>query len=82
MKTLLVPIIKSKTSNSRDKNNYRPIALVTASTNVFENCVLEILEMYLVTDDQQFGFRSKPATGMCIFAVKSMLSITRTKLVF
>ena len=30
MKTAIVPIIKSKTGNSSDKNNYRPIALVTA----------------------------------------------------
>ena len=28
MKTAIVPIIKSKTDNSSDKNNYRPIALV------------------------------------------------------
>ena len=30
MKTALVPIIKCKTGNNADKNNYRPIALVTA----------------------------------------------------
>ena len=30
MKTAIVPIIKCKTGNTADKNNYRPIALVTA----------------------------------------------------
>ena len=31
MKTAIVPIIKNKTGDSSDKNNYRPIALVTNS---------------------------------------------------
>ena len=55
MKTSLVPIIKSKTG---DKNNYRPIALVTGASKLFEICILEILEMCLVTHDQQFRFKS------------------------
>ena len=66
METSLVPIIKSKTGNSSNKNNYRPIALVTAESKLFEICILEILEMYLVTNDQQIGFNSKHATDMCI----------------
>ena len=41
MKISLVSNIKSKTGNARDKNNYRPIALV------FEICMLEILKMFL-----------------------------------
>ena len=33
MKT--VPIIKNKTGDTSDKNNYRPIALVTAASKNF-----------------------------------------------
>ena len=51
MKTSLVPIIKSKTGDYSDKNNYRPIALVTAASKLFEICILEILEVYLATPD-------------------------------
>ena len=40
MKTAIVPIIKSKTDNSSDKNNYRPIALVTACSKIIELCPL------------------------------------------
>ena len=69
MKTLLAPIIKSKTGDSSDKSNYRPIALITAASKLFEICVLEILEMYLVTHDQQFCFKSKQVTDICIFTV-------------
>ena len=35
MKTAIVPIIKNKTGDASDKNNYRPIALVTATSKIF-----------------------------------------------
>ena len=45
MKTAIVPIIKNKTGDTSDKNNYRPIALVTAASKllVVKICILEIL---------------------------------------
>ena len=49
MKTAIVPIIKCKTGNSSDKDNYRPIGLVTACFKIFELCLLEIIEVYLDT---------------------------------
>ena len=70
MKTVIVPIIKNKTGDTRDKNNYRPIALVTAASKIFELCLSIILEDYLVTHDQQFGFKRKQLTDLCIFTVK------------
>ena len=54
MKTANVPIIKNKTGYTSDKNNYRPIALVSAASNLFEICIREILETYLITHDNQF----------------------------
>ena len=36
MKTAIVPIIKNKSGNTSDKSNYRPIALVTACSKIFE----------------------------------------------
>ena len=72
MKTAIVPIIKNKTRNTSDKNNYRPIALVTAASKIFELCLSVILEDYLITHDQQFGFKRKHSTDLCIFTVKSV----------
>ena len=80
MKTSLVPIIKSKTGDSSDKNSYRQIALVTAASKLFEICILEILEMYLLTHDQQFGFKSKHATDIVFSLLKVSLSITRNRI--
>ena len=51
MKTAIVPIIKNKTGDTSDKNNYRPIALVTAASKIFELCLSVILEDYLFTHD-------------------------------
>ena len=73
MKTAIVPIIKNKTGDTSDKNNYILIALVTATSKLFEICLPEILEMYLITHDHQFGFKAKHSGDMCIFTVKSMI---------
>ena len=73
MKTAIVPIIKNKSRNSSDKANYRPIALVTACSKIFGSCLLIMLEKYLHTHNQQFGFKSQHATDMCIFTVKSVI---------
>ena len=48
MKTAIVPIIKNKTGDASGKNNYRPIALVTAASKNFELCLSIILEDYLL----------------------------------
>ena len=72
MKTAIVPIIKNKTGDTSDKNNYRPTALVTAASKIFELCFSVILENYLFTHDQQFGFKSKHSTDFCIYTVKSV----------
>ena len=73
MKTAIVPIIKNKSGNSSNKANYKPIALVTVCSKIFESCLLIMLEKYLHTHDQQFGFKSQHATDMCIFTVKSVI---------
>ena len=44
MKTAIVPIIKNNSGNSSDKANYRPIALVTGCSKIFESCLLIMLE--------------------------------------
>ena len=73
MKTALVLIIRNKTGDTSDKNNYRPIVLVTAASMLFEICILEILYTYLITHGHQFGFKSKYSTDMSIFTVKSVI---------
>ena len=73
MKTAIVPIIKNKTGDTSNKNNYRPIALVTACSKIFELCILSIIENYICTHDHQFGFKKQHATDMCIYTVKGVI---------
>ena len=65
-------LLKNKTGDTSDENNYRSIALVTAASKIFELCLSVILEDYLFTHDQQFVFKSKHSTDFCIFTVKSV----------
>ena len=73
MKTAIVPIIKCKTGNTADKDNYRPIALVTACSKIYELCLLEIIGKYLDTHNHQFDFKKQRSTDMCIFTLKSVI---------
>ena len=73
MMTVMVPVIKNKTGDTSGKNNYTPIALITAASKLFEICILEVLEIYLLTHDHQFGFKSKHSTDICILTVKSLV---------
>ena len=77
MKTVLLPIIKSKTGDIHDVNNYRPISLVTSCSKLFELILLDIIDMYIQTTENQFGFKSKHATDMCIFTIKNIIDYYR-----
>ena len=59
MQSILVPVIKNKSGDSNDVNNYRPIALVTIASNIFETILLDVMEPFIVTCDNQFGFKKK-----------------------
>ena len=58
--TTLVPIIKNTCGNPADGNNYRPIAIDTIVSMLFESIILYKCEEFLHTCDNQFGF--KPST--------------------
>ena len=57
MKTIIIPLVKNKSGDLSYVNNYRPIALVTVVSKFFENILLELMEPYLSTTDNQFGFK-------------------------
>ncbi len=73
MKTIIVPLIKNKMGDLSDKNNYRPIALVTAVSKVLEIVILNRIECYIDTGCNQFGFKKKHATDICIYSLKNTI---------
>ena len=51
IKSVIVPIIKSKTKSSNDKSNYRPVTIATVISKVFERVLFIRMEPYLYSSD-------------------------------
>ena len=71
--TILVPILKDKKGNITDPDNYRPIAITSVASKLFENIMLSRIKSCLYTSDNQFGFKSKHSTDMCVFILKQII---------
>ena len=74
MTTIIIPLVKNKTGNLNDRNNYRPIALVSACSKILELVLLGFIEDAIDTSDSQFGFKSKHGTDMCVYALKNTIA--------
>ena len=74
IETTLVPIYKNNKSNIHDKNNYRPIALATVISKLFEHFILQQISPFLTTSSDQFGFKRKHSTDQCVFLYKQVVS--------
>ena len=70
--SVLVPIIKNK--NVRDVSNYRPIALTTVVSKLFESYMLHHLIDFLKTNNNQFWFKPNHGTDMSVFLLKQVAS--------
>ncbi|XP_063635034.1 uncharacterized protein LOC134805719 [Cydia splendana] len=57
MRTVVVPVVKNKTGDMSDTNNYRPISLATIIAKVFDGMLNIQLDKHLSLHDNQFGFR-------------------------
>ena len=73
LNSVIVPIVKNKCGNLSDKNNYRPIALSSITSKVFEHVILTRMESYLWTNDNQFGFKPSHSTDQCVYALSEII---------
>ena len=48
------------------KDNYRPMAIASVLSNVLEFIILERIEMFVYTHENQFGFKKQHGTDTCI----------------
>ena len=71
---LLVPIIKNKIKDPSDSENYRPIGIGTTGYKIIEKVVLNRIESFIFTSDNQFGFKDKLSTELCIYGVKEVIN--------
>ena len=70
MQTVIVPICKNKNGNISDAGKYRPVTLATIIFKLFEHYILSCISPLLATTDNQFGFKPKHGTDMCLFLLK------------
>ena len=73
----LSPIIKSSLKNPCDSSNYRPIAIATSASQLLEMLLLNRLEPFLGTTDNQFGSKKGHGTDTCIYVLKDILNYYR-----
>ena len=71
--SVIVPLVKNRNGDLSDKNNYRPIALSSVISKVFENVILYRLEEYMSTffwtTNNQFGYKAGHSTDLCVYAL-------------
>ena len=74
MKVILVPLLKNKLKDASLSESYRPIAIATAFSKVIENVILQKCEQHLTCHDNQFGFKKKHSTDLCIYTLKEAIN--------
>ena len=79
MHVVIIPLLKCKSKDSADVNNYRPIAIAIALSKVLEQVMLSRLARYLWTADSQFGFKQAHGIKMAIFALKQTVDFYRNQ---
>ena len=80
MHTIIVPIVKDKKGDISDKDNYRPIAITSVFSKVFELVILlKYSDTLLKTTFNQFGFKKKSSTDLCVFAFKEIVDLYRSQ---
>ena len=72
MTKIIAPIIKNKYGDLSDNNNYRPTALATVASKLFESLILSRATPFLITWDNQFGFKKHHPTEMLILLLKEL----------
>ena len=71
--SVIVPIIKDKNKRVNDKNNYRPICLSNVCSKIIEVVIFNRISTFLESSSNQFGFKPKHGTELCVFAFKELL---------
>ena len=65
MKSLLVPLVKCKSDDLSDVNNYRAIAISTAMSKLFEHVIADSIRTVSDCDRYQFGLKEGHSTALC-----------------
>ena len=66
MDSVIIPLVKSKSGDLADVNNYRAIAISMSTSKLFECAIANEVSSYSSDCDKyQFGFKSGHSTSLC-----------------
>ena len=67
----IIPLVKCKSGDISDINNYKAIALSNSITKILESLLLVLIDSYETSDEYQFGFKSNHSTATCTHVFKN-----------
>ena len=76
---VIVPLVKCKTGDITDVNNYRAIAISNAITKILEDLLFNLVTSTDGIDDYQFGFKKGHSTGLCTHIFKRTVEYYRER---
>ena len=65
--------MKDKTGNPNCLFNYRGITLIAVISKLFEGVLLAVCDIYLMSDDLQFGFKKGLGYNNAIFSLRTAI---------
>jgi Reverse transcriptase (RNA-dependent DNA polymerase) len=68
-----IPLLKGNTrsmSKQLTVNDFRGISISPAISKIFENCILQRYKSFLITSDNQFGFKKFTGCSQAIYTVR------------
>jgi len=74
---VIVPLVKCKTGDLSDADNYRAITMSNSISKILELLLLEIVENSDDIDAYQFGFQKGVSTALCTHVFKSTVDYYR-----
>lgn len=73
----IIPLVKCKSGDLSDVNNYRAIALSNSASKILETLLFDFIETSNATDIYQFGFRKNHSTSICTHVFKKTVDYYR-----
>ena len=77
--SVIIPLVKNKCGDLSDTRNYRPIAISCIVSKILENVILQRIEEYLWTTDNQFGFKAHHSTDLCVYALTEFIEYFKNR---
>jgi hypothetical protein len=74
MESVIVPLVKCKSGDLSDVNNYRAIALSNSTSKLLESVIMRELNSVIISDHRQFGFKTGSSTAICTNVFKQSVA--------